>query len=139
MNFPALIQVFPEALKKQPQKFDIQDLQDLDAILAGLETAPEETIKKLEEEWFGEHDKLTDTLILFAERKREIGKLPPKPPISEAEILENLFELRKTNRKTLADKTNPPPTASKDAQQPCDTLADKTNPPPTASKDAQHP
>lgn len=118
MEFTRLIQVFPKALKKEPQNFDIQDLQDLDAILAGLDTQREETIKKLEEEWFGEHDKLTDTLIWFAERNREIGKLPPKPLSGEAEILENLFELRKTNRDTLAGKTNPPPTATTDAQHP---------------------
>ncbi|WP_017721781.1 hypothetical protein [Kamptonema formosum] len=118
MEFTILIQVFPEALKKQPQNFDIQDLQDLDAILAGLDTQPKETIKKLEEEWFLEHEKLTETLTWFAERKREIGKLTPKPLNSEAEILENLFELRQTNRDTLAGKTNPPPTATTDAQHP---------------------
>lgn len=118
MEFTRLIQVFPKALKKEPQNFDIQDLQDLDAILAGLETAPKETIKTLEEEWFIEHDKLTETLTWFAERNRQIGKLPPKPPSGESEILENLFELRQTNRDTLAGKTNPPSTATTDAQHP---------------------
>src|SRR5512136_2603483 len=118
MKFTDIIQVFPEALKAIPDDFTTEDLQDLDAILAGLDTQPTAEIIEPLKAWFKTHTNARDTIIQFANTKRQIGKLPPKPLNSEAEILENLFELRKTNRDTLAGKTNPPPTATTDAQHP---------------------
>jgi hypothetical protein len=113
MKFTDIIQVFPQALKAIPDAFKTEDLQDLDATLAGLDTQPTAELIKTLKDWFQTHTHARDTAIQFANNKREIAKLAPKPLRSEAEILENLFELRKTNRKTLAGKTNPPPTDSK--------------------------
>ncbi|NEO95609.1 MAG: hypothetical protein F6K56_37745 [Moorea sp. SIO3G5] len=80
-------------------------MQDLEQFLASLDTKTEESeLVNLIKNWFKTHKKCRDTIDLFGDQ-RELKKSPKLPPNSEASILQNLFELQKTNQKIIKAKT----------------------------------
>lgn len=108
MRFTELIQNFPEALKTQPQIFDIKDLQDLDIILTELDSEADEVIDKIKN-WFRTHTTARDALIQFASRTRQINSSPRPPASSEASIIQNLMELRRTNQEIISQNNQNSP------------------------------
>ncbi|MUG91940.1 hypothetical protein F7734_05475 [Scytonema sp. UIC 10036] len=108
MKFAELIQNFPYALKTEPQKFNIEDLQDLDRILADLDREPDEVIQKVKN-WFMSHTNARDDIIRIASPTRQVNVLPRQAPSREATIIQNLFELRETNREVLRQNNQEPP------------------------------
>ncbi|EGJ33937.1 MULTISPECIES: hypothetical protein [Moorena] len=106
MKFKKIIQVFPQVLKTHSEKFELEDLQDLDQVLAALDTQTEGELVNLLKNWFQNHTKVTETIRKFAQTTQELKKSPEPPPNSEASILQNLFELRETNQETIKAKTN---------------------------------
>lgn len=108
MKFTKLIQNFPEALKTQPQIFDIKDLQDLDIILASLDSEEDEVVEKVKN-WFRTHIKAREALIQFASPTRQVNSLPRQSPSSEASIIQNLMELRQTNQEIISQNNQNSP------------------------------
>ncbi len=115
MRFAELIQNFPEALKTQPQIFDIKDLQDLDIILTELDSEADEAIDKIKN-WFRTHTTARDALIQFSSSTRQVNSSPRQPPSSEASIIQNLMELRRTNQEIVSQKNQNSPKQSNDKQ-----------------------
>ncbi|MEM9925934.1 MAG: hypothetical protein AAF915_19645 [Cyanobacteria bacterium P01_D01_bin.50] len=115
MKFAELIQNFPEALKDQPQIFDIKDLQDLDIILANLDREEDEVVEEVKN-WFRTHTKARDALIQFASSTRQVNSSPRQPPSSEAAIIQNLMELRQTNQEIISKNNQNLPKKRDDEQ-----------------------
>lgn len=115
MKFAELIQNFPEALKTQPQIFDIKDLQDLDIILTDLDGEVDEVVEKVKN-WFRTHTTARDALIQFASSTRQVNSSPRQPASSEASIIQNLMELRQTNQEILSQNNQNSPKKSNDKQ-----------------------
>lgn len=115
MKFVELIQNFPEALKTQPQIFDIKDLQDLDIILTDLDREVDEVVEKVKN-WFRTHTTARDALIQFASSTRQVNSSPRQPASSEASIIQNLMELRQTNQEILSQNNQKSPKQSNDKQ-----------------------
>jgi hypothetical protein len=115
MKFAELIQIFPHALKTNPQIFDIKDLQDLDIILADLEHEVDEVVEKVKN-WFKTHKNARDALSQFASPTRQVNSSPRQRASSEAAIIQNLFELRQTNQEILRKNNQNPPTKPDDKQ-----------------------
>ncbi|NEO11534.1 MULTISPECIES: hypothetical protein [unclassified Moorena] len=105
MEILAIIQVFTQALKTHSKKFELIDLQDLDQLLATLETPTEAELDQILTNWLQTHTEVRDTLRRFDDQ-RELKNSPKLPSNSEAGILENLFELRQTNQEIIKAKTN---------------------------------
>ncbi|MGH2415903.1 MAG: hypothetical protein ACRDEA_19885 [Microcystaceae cyanobacterium] len=114
--FAELIQIFPDALKTQPQIFDIKDLQELDIILADLDHEVDEVVVEKVKNWFKTHTNARDTLIQFASPSRQVNSSPRQRASSEAAMIQNLFELRQTNQEILRQNNQNPPTKSDDKQ-----------------------
>lgn len=112
MKFTKLIQNFPEALKTQPQIFDIKDLQDLDIILASLDSEEDEVVEKVKN-WFRTHTKARNALTKFASSTpsytRQVNSLSRQSPSSEASIIQNLMELRQTNQEIISQNNQNSP------------------------------
>ena len=109
MKFREIIQNFPQALKTQPQIFDIKDLQDLDIILADLDSeADEDEVVEKVKSWLKTHTKARDTVIEFASSTRQVNSSPRQPASNEAAIVQNLFELRRTNKEILCQNNQKP-------------------------------
>ncbi|NEO80030.1 hypothetical protein [Moorena sp. SIO4G3] len=106
MEILTIIQGFTQALKTDYEKFKIEDLQDLDQVLAALDTPTEDELNELIKTWLKKHKQVRDAVLPFAQTTQELKKSPKLPPNSEAGILENLFELRQTNQKVIKAKTN---------------------------------
>lgn len=115
MKFAELILNFPKALKTQPQIFDIKDLQDLDIILADLDSQPNEVVEKVKN-WFKTHTTARDALIQFASPTRQVNSSPRPRGSSEASIIQNLMELRETNKEILSQNNPNSPKQSNDKQ-----------------------
>ena len=115
MKFAKLIQNFPEALKTQPQIFDIKDLQDLDIILTELDSEADEVIDKIKN-WFRTHTTARDALIQFSSSTRQVNSSPRQPASSEASIIQNLMELRRTNQEIVSQNNQNSPKKSNDKQ-----------------------
>ncbi|NEP22429.1 hypothetical protein [Moorena sp. SIO3I6] len=99
------LKLFLKALETNFDDFDREDLQDLGQFLADLDIQTEADLIKVTD-WFKNHTKLTDTLRLLLDDERELKKSPKLPPNSEASIIQNLFEPRKTNQEVIKAKTN---------------------------------
>ncbi|NEO91925.1 MAG: hypothetical protein F6K56_17430 [Moorea sp. SIO3G5] len=106
MEILTIIQGFTQALKTDSEKFKIEDLQDLDQVLAALDTPTEDELNELIKTWLKKHKQVRDAVLPFAQTTQELKKSPEPPPNSEAGILENLFELRQTNQEIIKAKTN---------------------------------
>ncbi|NEQ57890.1 MAG: hypothetical protein F6K53_10945 [Moorea sp. SIO4A1] len=107
MKIEKIIQVFPQIIKTQFEKFELEDLQSLDQVLAALDTKIEETeLVNILKKWFKTHKQVRDTIISLFGDNKELKRSPDLPPNSEASILENLFELRQTNKEVIKAKTN---------------------------------
>ncbi|NEO61180.1 MAG: hypothetical protein F6J98_12285 [Moorea sp. SIO4G2] len=106
MKFKKNIQVFPQVLKTKSEEFELEDLQDLDQVLAALDTQTEGELVDLLKNWFKNHTKVTETIRKFAETTLELKNSPKLPPNSEASIIQNLFELRQTTKEIIKAKTN---------------------------------
>jgi hypothetical protein len=108
MNLAEIIQSFPHALKTQPQRFNIEDLQDLDTILADLDYETDKVVENVKH-WFKTHTNARDTLIQLASSTRQVNSSPRQPASSEAAIIQNLFELRQINQEILRQNNQEPP------------------------------
>ncbi|NEO94704.1 MAG: hypothetical protein F6K56_32750 [Moorea sp. SIO3G5] len=106
MEILTIIQVFTQALKTHSEKFELKDLQDLDQLLATLDTPTEAELDQMLTDWLQTHTEVRDTVLPFAETNKELKRSPDLPPNSEAGILQNLFELRQTNQEIIKAKTN---------------------------------
>ena len=86
------LQIFSQALSEQPEKFNLQDLEDLAKILAELTQSSEDEARKKLNSWFRNHEVVTDTIDNLTPTK-EINT-SPRPPVSrEAGIIQNILEL----------------------------------------------
>jgi len=117
MKFTELIQVFPQVIKTNSEIFKLEDLQDLDQTLAALDKQPEAEVVEQVKTWFRTHTKARDTLIQFARANRELKTSSLPPPSSEVSILQNLFELRQTNKDILKAKNNQSKPEKSDVKQ----------------------
>ncbi|NEO46485.1 MAG: hypothetical protein F6K55_21095 [Moorea sp. SIO4A3] len=106
MEILTIIQGFTQALKTQSKKFELIDLQDLDQVLAALDTPTEDELNELIKTWLKKHKQVRDAVLPFAETTLELKGSPKLPPNSEASILQNLFELRQTTKEIIKAKTN---------------------------------
>ncbi|NEO71234.1 hypothetical protein [Moorena sp. SIO3H5] len=99
------ILVFPYFLETKPEVFSIEDLQDLDRTLARLQSNPPENLEKILRNWFKERFTIRDEFRKFYDiRKKELGKVPPTPPI-QPDRLDNWFqELREQVKDQLNSK-----------------------------------
>ena len=105
MKIEKIIQVSPQVIKNNSDKFELEDLQDLEQVLAALDTKTEAELEQLLTDWFKTHKQVRDTIRKFT-KNRELNGSPELPPNSEAGILQNLFELRQTNQEVIKAKTN---------------------------------
>lgn len=102
-----IIQGFKHALKTDSEKFQLEDLQDLDQVLAALDTPTEAELEELIKTWLKKHKQVRDTIRPFAETTQELKKSPEPPPNSDAGILQNVFEeFKKKLTETIKVKTN---------------------------------
>ena len=97
------LQIFSQALSEQPEKFNLQDLKDLAKTLAELAESKEKEDKKKLNNWFRNHEAVTDTIDNLTETK-EINQSPPPSVSSEAGIIQNMFELAAKNQEIINEK-----------------------------------
>ncbi|NEP54296.1 MAG: hypothetical protein F6K65_38130 [Moorea sp. SIO3C2] len=103
---PKLI-VFPDFLKTKLELFSRQDLQDLDQTLALLENNPPENVEEILRNWFKARLKIRDELNKFYDIcRKELGKVPPTPPIQQDRLSNWFQELRKPVKDKLKSESN---------------------------------
>ncbi|NEO50177.1 MAG: hypothetical protein F6K55_41285 [Moorea sp. SIO4A3] len=96
--------LFPEFLDTKPEVFSIEDLQDLHQTLVVLENNPPENVEEILRNWFKARLKIRDKLRKFEKQRKELGKVPPTPPI-QPDRLNNWFqELREQVKDQLNSK-----------------------------------
>ena len=117
MKFTQIIQIFPQVLKTNSEIFKLEDLQDLDQTLTALDNQPEAKVVELVKAWFKTHTEARDSLIQFADANRELTRSSLPSSRSQARILQNLFELRQTNKDILKAKNNQLKPDKSDAKQ----------------------
>lgn len=98
MKFKDLSPFLPAAIAENYAKLTPEALEELVSLLQGLETEPEKTIEEVKQ-WLRNHPTVRDAVVSFAQSPdRENVNSPRRKPSSEAEILQNLFELRQVAR-----------------------------------------
>lgn len=109
MKFKDFIEVFPAAIQENSVNLTPEQLEEIVKLLEGLESQPESTCEELKA-WLINHPDVRDAVINFAnDPDRENVNSPRQKPSSEAEILQNLFELRKQVRLQNDDRKNSQP------------------------------
>ncbi|EGJ31260.1 MULTISPECIES: hypothetical protein [Moorena] len=100
------ILVFPYFLDTKPEVFSMEDLQDLDQTLADLQSNPPKNVDKIIRNWFKARLTIRDEFRKFEKQRKELGKVPPTPPI-QPDRLNNWFqELREQVKDQLNSKGN---------------------------------
>ena len=117
MKFQGFIEFFPAAIQANSVNLTPEQLAEIVKLLEGLETQPESTRDALKV-WIRKYPEVRDAVINFAYQKdvkntpepdRENVNSPRRKLSSDAEILHNLFELRKqAQSKEDATKNLPP-------------------------------
>ncbi|BAZ38438.1 hypothetical protein NIES4101_43750 [Calothrix sp. NIES-4101] len=104
MKINQIIACFPEILKNHPCKFTNQTLEDLDTLLVQIDEQAEIDIIQNFKAWLKKNTQARDVILKFATEERELDSSPRPQPISEINIRQNLFELRKTNQEVLKSR-----------------------------------
>jgi hypothetical protein len=117
MKFQDFIEFFPAAIQANAVNLTPEQLAEIVTLLEGLESQPESTRDALKV-WIRNHPEVREAVINFAHQKdvenppepdRENVNSPRRKLSSDAEILHNLFELRKqAQSKEDAPKNLPP-------------------------------
>jgi len=83
---------------QEGQDFPSEPMQELDRILAGLESDEEKTIAAVKA-WFRNHQDIYNDIIKFAKNDsdRQKTKSSKSSPTDEIGIVQNLYELREKN------------------------------------------
>lgn len=97
------LQIFTQALSEQPERFKLEDLEDLATTLTELAQPTEEEAKEKLNSWFRNHEAVTDAIDNFTGTK-EIHQSPRPPVSSEAGIIQNIFELTAIVNETIENK-----------------------------------
>ncbi len=116
MNFKDFMGFFPAAIQENSVKLTPAQLAEIVDLLEGLDSQPESTCETLKV-WIRNHPEVRDAVINFANKKNVANLLPDRENVnsprrklsSEAEILQNLFELRKQARVQQEASKNLPP------------------------------
>ena len=97
------LQIFVQALNEQPERFKLEDLEDLATTLAELSQPTEEEARKKLNSWFRNHEAVTDAIDNLTATK-EINQ-SPRPPVSgEIGIIRNILELQAKTQETIKNQ-----------------------------------
>ncbi|NEO90235.1 MAG: hypothetical protein F6K56_08220 [Moorea sp. SIO3G5] len=98
--------LFTEFLETKPEVFSREDLEDLDRTLALLENNPPENVEEIIRNWFKARLTIRDELRKFEKQRKELGKVPPTPPIQPDRLCNWFQELRPQVKDKLNSKGN---------------------------------
>ena len=99
-----LLPFLPQLLKKQPELFSNQDLQELDDTIKLLETKSDDDAEDALYDFYINHRHIRDALRKLSEAEREIKNL--KPSTSKQYGVTNYYPIIRKKSKDIQEKRN---------------------------------
>jgi hypothetical protein len=100
MTTDSLLLAFPNFVKSEP--IEIEILRELDRALESVSSEPSQNTEETLNEWFCNHEDITDRLRKFERKTREIKKVKPQPPkTGVANVFQELREAVKQKLKEI--------------------------------------